>query len=119
MKPKTSKPNAKMQVLRLILSLMIAWAIHWNANSQNPTATKPNGSAIRHVTISELTARNALKYKADAEYFYQQSALKDTIIWTQDTIIAKQKKKITWKNVENWAWRGLAIITAFKLLKAN
>lgn len=69
-----------------------------------------------HITISELAGRNALKYKTDAEFFYKQSVKKDTIIMVQDTIIKNQKKKINWKNMENWAWRGIALFTLIKLL---
>lgn len=112
MKPIPSKPNAKRHVLRLILSLLIAWAIHLSASSQPQTPTKPNS----HITISEIAARNALKYKSDAEFYYRQSAKKDTVIMLQDTVIKKQGKKIFWKGVENWAWRGLAILTAIKLI---
>lgn len=112
MNPIPLKSNAKRHVLRLILCLVIAWLIHSTANSQNPTPTKPN----RHITISELAGRNALKYKWDAEYYYRQSAKKDTIIMVQDTIIVKQKQKIVWKNVENWAWRLTGLVTAIKLL---
>lgn len=113
MKPLPSKPNAKMLVVRLILCLLIAWLIQSSANSQNPTPTKAPG----HITITELAARNALKYKSDAEFYYRQSVKKDTIVMVQDTVIKKQEKKIVWKNAENWAWRGLAIITAFKVFK--
>ena len=110
MKPTPSKPNAKTPVLRLILSLLIAWVMHSTANSQNQIPTS------RHITISEIVARKSLQYKIDAEYFYQQSVKKDTIIALQDTIIAKQKKKIFWGNVEKWAWRGLAVATIIRLI---
>lgn len=105
-----SKPNAKTPVLKLILSLTIALVMHLSANSQNPTPTN------RHITISELTARKSLQYKIDADNYYRQSVKKDTIIATQDTIIARQKKKLFWVNTEKWAWRGLAVITIIKLI---
>lgn len=111
MNPIPLKSNAKRHVLRLILSLLIAWLIRSTANSQNPTATKP-----RHITISELAGRNALKYKWDAEYYYRQSAKKDTVILLQDSVIVKQKQKINWKNAENWAWRVVGIVTIIKLI---
>ncbi len=102
-----------MPVIKWILYLMIVLGMSSNVNSQNPIPTKQ----IPQVTISELAARNALKYKADAEFFYRQSVHKDTIIVAQDSIIQKQKRKLFWKNVEIWGWRTVLVITAFKILK--
>ncbi|MFN3380690.1 MAG: hypothetical protein ACK41O_14640, partial [Runella zeae] len=62
-------------------------------------------------------ARNALKYKIDAEYFHQQVLIKTDIILQKDTVIAKKSRKIFWKSVENWAWRSLAVIITYKALK--
>ena len=107
---KNWKINAKTPALRWILWAMTAWNITLSMSSQAQTPTKP-----RHVTISELAGKNAVKYKIDAEMYYRQGLHKDTLIAAQDTVIRKQEKKMFWKNVENWAWRGLAVLTLLKI----
>ncbi len=104
------KYNTKKPVPRWIVLVLIALAVCLSKNLRAQTPTKPN-----HVTISELAARNALKYKLDAEYWYQISVKKDTIIVAQDTIISTQKKKIFWQKVEVWGWRSLAVISLLKI----
>lgn len=108
---KNWKINANMPALRWILWALTAWNITLNVSLQAQIPTKP-----RHVTISELAGKNAVKYKIDAEIYYRQGLRKDTIIAAQDTVIKKQEKKLFWKNVENWAWRVAGILTAIKLL---
>ncbi|MCP1384434.1 hypothetical protein [Runella salmonicolor] len=74
---------------------------------------------MRHITISEIVARNALKYKIDAESFYMQSIHKDTIIAAQRSEIVKLKRKMFWKSVESWAWRGGAVFVIIRFSKCN
>jgi hypothetical protein len=50
-----------------------------------------------HITISELEAKKALKYKADAEYFWAVGVQKDSIISNQSAIIRKQKRRLFWQ----------------------
>ena len=79
----------------LILLAVIAWTLisAGKCYAQTPTK-KPN-----HVTITELEAKKALKYKADAEYCWAVSVEKDSISHHQDTIVKKQKKKLFWRGV--------------------
>lgn len=105
-----SKSTTNTNVPRWIVLVLIVLSVCLSKNLRAQTPTKPS-----HVTISELAARNALKYKLDAQYYYNQSVKKDTIIAVQDTIISTQKKKVFWKSAENWGWRALALVTILKL----
>jgi hypothetical protein len=78
--------TAKMWALLIALTAIVLLIISaGNTHAQTPT---------KRVTITELEAKKALRYKADAEFFFQQSVTKDSIISTQDTIIKKQKNRI-------------------------
>lgn len=109
-----SKNSTNYDAPRWIVLVLIVLAVCLSKNLRAQTPTK-NRASDRHVTISELAARNALKYKIDAEYWYQVASKKDTIIAAQDTLIVTQQKKVFWKSAENWGWRALALATLLKL----
>ncbi|MBB3842193.1 hypothetical protein FHS57_006224 [Runella defluvii] len=109
------KNSTNSNAPRWIVLVLIVLAVCLSKNLLRAQTPTKNRAAYSHVTISELAARNALRYKLDAEYWYQVAAKKDTIIAAQDTIIKAQKKKVFWKSAENWGWRALALATLLKL----
>lgn len=84
----TMKP---LIVLTLLVSTLLMSISVGRCYGQTATS-KPS-----HLTISELEAKKALKYKADAEYFWAVGMQKDSIIGNQSTIIKKQKRKLFWQ----------------------
>lgn len=111
MKPKSTllqSSTAKLWALLIVLAVIVLLIISVGSlKAQTPTKG--------HITITELEAKKALRYKADAEFFFQQSVIKDSIISTQDTIIAKQKKRIFGRGM---IITGEALIIAIFTLKA-
>lgn len=100
--------TAKLWALLIALTVIVLLIISaGSTNAQTPTKS--------HITITEIEARKALRYKQDAEFFFQQSATKDSIVSVQDTIIAKQKKRIFARGM---IITGEALIIAIFALKA-
>lgn len=79
----------------LILLALIALVTTLAGKCYAQTPTKDQNT----ITISEAEARKALKYKADAEYFWAISMQKDSILQNQKIIISKQKKKLFWRRM--------------------
>lgn len=111
MKPKlTFLKNSTVKIWALLIALTVIVLLIISAGSSRAqTPTK------KHITITELEAKKALRYKADAEFFFQQSTIKDSIISVQDTIIAKQKKRIFGRGM---IITGEALIIVIVSLKA-
>lgn len=84
----TMKP---LIVLTLLTSTLLVTISVGKCYGQTATS-KPS-----HITISELEAKKALKYKADAEYFWAVGVQKDSIISNQRAIIKKQKRRLFWQ----------------------
>ena len=78
-------------VLTLSVSTLLMSTLVGRCYGQTATS-KPS-----HITISELEAKKALKYKVDAEYFWAIGMQKDSIIGNQSAIIKKQKRKLFWQ----------------------
>jgi hypothetical protein len=95
-------------VLILLAVIVLTIISAGKCYSQTPT---------KRITITEIQAKKALQYKADAEYYYLMSATKDTILAQKDTVISKQRKKLFWRGVTVASEAVLIGLITFKALK--
>jgi len=106
--------NSTAKLWALLIALTVIVLLIISAGSTKAQTPTKNPS---HITITEIEARKALRYKADAEFFFQQSMIKDSIISVQDTIIAKQKKRIFGRGLIITGEALIIVIAALKSLK--